>query len=313
MATKQTLVDNGNFIDIPELGLSIFKMSVNLVTIKPQSVIINTRDKDVYSLDSREFEGFPDGQTLGDTVIEYINNIAIGGSGGLTIGGSDSITTVSGQIDAVPVIGSKEIIFYGLPEPLTEEMVLNGSIQKIDADNIITDLDTSGLTISGNILTLPNIDDFVTGDKIAAALKSGLQGFDYLVNAWKVMIENPEWNHYTSVNNLVSNSGLAIGKYFVAFDCEAYRDFMIQLSGTESVGMEFKIYFTGDPTAAVPATDGTPGSTWKEKTTEVFGGAVTGLAVNEHEYINGKMPDRVMIEYSVQSVTNTVNIWIRKF
>jgi hypothetical protein len=76
MAQLATIVDDGNYIRIPEWGIDINKTTIREIRTKQYSAIVKTLDDNVYSLDSREFVGFPDGSTLASTLLDYANNLS---------------------------------------------------------------------------------------------------------------------------------------------------------------------------------------------------------------------------------------------
>ena len=128
------------------------------------------------------------------------------------------------------------------------------------------------------------------------------------------MIENPEWNHYTSVEHILDETNIAIAKYFTAFDVASYRNLAIQLRATDSTNLTIKIYGTLDDSATVPVTDGTPGETWVDMTLMLFGETVSSNDVSKLAFVDTSiMLDRYLLEYTTESATNSIDCWIRKY
>lgn len=238
--------------------------------------------------------------------------------GGSTGGGNNSWSTASGQFTATPTIGSNTITLEGLPFSLDDEHVILGSIKKIDSSGNVTNLDTNPSTVSGDIITLPDIDNFVSGDTVSVTLIAGDKAYDFNQDANKVIVENPYENSYNSVEHIVDLSNASVNNYFAAINVEPYRNMAIQFDITDATGSYFKIYATLDDSASVPATGGSAGVTWHDITADVFGEVQSDDGtygyLRDIAFIDTKfLPERYMIEYDVQNATNTVDVWIRKY
>ena len=102
--------------------------------------------------------------------------ISLGGGG--AGGGNNSWTTASSQFTATPTVGAKTITLAGLPFTLDDEHIVLGSIKKISSAGVVTILDTNPVTVSGNVITLTDIDDFVSGDQVSVTLVGPDKAYD---------------------------------------------------------------------------------------------------------------------------------------
>lgn len=172
----------------------------------------------------------------------------------------------------------------------------------------------SKASMSGNVITIADtFDDIGVDDILHIQVWMPPLGWDSSIGAFKQIVLNPEHAHYTDPLTLISTTNLAIGKYFKEFTADDFRNLALQINGQDDIGLEIKIYETLDELAAEPATNGTPGSSWIEKTTEIFGAALNGSPIKKLEYIKGQMPEKYLLEYSLQSAINTLDVLIRKF
>jgi len=127
-------------------------------------------------------------------------------------------------------------------------------------------------------------------------------------------LNDQEWAHYSDISKIVNVVDGVPETYFIEIDAESYRNLALQLSASDATGAEFKLYATLDSEATVPATGGTPGDTWVEITTDIFGAALSGISISELAFIDTNiMPDRYLLQYKIQNAVNKVGCWIRKY
>ncbi len=160
MAVKATIVDNGNFIQIPEWNLSINKGMIREIITKDHSSIVYTLDDEVYSLDSREFVGIPDGETLTGYMITYANDY--GGDGG---GGEQNVNADWDAVAGDALILNKPANLTDLDEHSVTEL---SDITDAGSGAIITTTERTKLdTISDNAEENVQSDwDATTGDAL---------------------------------------------------------------------------------------------------------------------------------------------------
>lgn len=140
---------------------------------------------------------------------------------------------------------------------------------------------------------------------------------DSTLNALKVVNENPEWIHYTSVEHIVdeTNESVANNYHSPEIFMEGYKNLEIQLTGsTGGSGVVFRIHGTLNPSAATPAAASAPSADWVDLGTAILGaGSVTldGGASGLY-YVNNRMIYKYIISYDIDNATNTTDIFIRR-
>ena len=142
----------------------------------------------------------------------------------------------------------KTITLSGLPFTLLVEHVVGGSIKKIDTNGDVTDLPLTNVTVAGDIITLGDIDDFVATDEVSVVLRATEKGYDFNSDVFKNNIENPDWNHYTDSEILVSASDIgAIDDTWIdqgaEIDCRTFNKLgvWVNLTVNDSTGNQIKI------------------------------------------------------------------------
>lgn len=168
--------------------------------------------------------------------------------GGTSSGANDTHTTASGQISAVANSGGKTITLSGLPFTLLAEHVTGGSIKKIDTNGDVTNLSLTNVTVSGDIITLGDIDDFVVTDEVSVVLRATEKGFDFNQDVFKFNRENTDPDHYTDPENLVSASDIGVVNdtwidQGAEIDCKTYKivPLWINLTANDSTGNQVKV------------------------------------------------------------------------
>lgn len=72
---------------------------------------------------------------------------------------------------ATPTVGDKTITIGQLPYTLEVKHVVGGGmIKRISSDGMVTSLSLAEVTVSGDVITLPQNDDFRTGDSVVVFL-----------------------------------------------------------------------------------------------------------------------------------------------
>jgi hypothetical protein len=122
----------------------------------------------------------------------------------------------------------------------------------------------------------------------------------------------------------VSDTNLAINTYFYELSQNSWRNFIAQIKATcSTTSSVLKVYVTLDPSAAIPATGGTPSVDWIDATTIIFGSSTvsvptTGTYQDLRNWAidTNKMQimyDRFLVSYQTLNATNFIQINIRKF
>lgn len=130
------------------------------------------------------------------------------GASASTGGGSSTYSTAQGDFTATVTDGTTNITITGLPFTLEEKHVVNGSIKKITSAGVVSTVDSGNISVSGGVITLSEADDFVSGDEVIVSVTGPDKAYDEALDANIVTVLNPEYAHYTSVEQLVDESNL---------------------------------------------------------------------------------------------------------
>jgi len=228
-----------------------------------------------------------------------INKILIGSDEGNYAPGDGTRTITLSALSFTPIIEQAAYIYNK-----TQDVLYYAPAERL-----------AKCTISGLVITIDSsFAVLATTDEIHIQFWLPERAYDVNQDVGKVNVENPEYDHYTSVEHIVDITNASIDTYFVGISSASFRNMAIQLGATDATGFEFKIYGTLDEDAAVPATSGTAGATWIEMTSTIFGGTVTGTSIAELAFVDTNlMPDRYLLEYTNQNAANTVDVWIRRY
>jgi len=145
-----------------------------------------------------------------DTIIIFTNipRPASSGAGGAG-GGSIVYTNMSGDFVATITNGTTNITITGLPFTLEAGHVVLGSIKKkVVTTNVITTLLPSTVSVSGGVITLGGVTNFATGDEVYISLIGPDKAYDISLDSQQVVVQNPDYGHYTGVETLISETNL---------------------------------------------------------------------------------------------------------
>jgi hypothetical protein len=98
-----------------------------------------------------------------------------------------------------------------------------GSVTLIDSSGNTKSLNISQLTVSGGVITLPKIDDFVTGDTVEVSLFAGDKAYDEAGDQALNFVTNQDSQNYTSPEHLIDESNLVAASYRYVIPGEGYR------------------------------------------------------------------------------------------
>ena len=251
--------------------------------------------------------------TAGDTFVIYTNIRTASGSSG------------SGVADGTLIgVDIGEYSFSAAGKTVTLTAIKNLGIGEILSitnleDNVkIFDNQVagSGGSISSNVITLDyDTTTMSDTDELQVLVHYNVE-LDYDSGTEKTTLFNTPPFHRQS-EHLVDEATLDIGKYFKSIEMDTFNtlDISIIAADAGSAAFNLKIYRTQDKDAVVPATGGTAGSTWHDITTDVFGGAIAGVAAIDESEVNVKgSPDRYLIEYEVTAeIADSFDVWYRKY
>jgi hypothetical protein len=184
----------------------------------------------------------------GKTTLVDSDGTEISIGGGSSGGGNNAYTTASGQYTATANVGTKTITITGLPFSLSLCSVADGGIKKIDASGNVSILDLTAISISGSVITLPNEDNFVTGDTVCVTLVGPDKAYDANQDVDKVNVENPLWDRYTDAESLVSASDIGATDdtwkdQGAEIDCRGYKTvgIWVNLTVNNSTGNQLQV------------------------------------------------------------------------
>jgi hypothetical protein len=243
-------------------------------------------------------------------------------SSGAAGGGSIVYTNAAGDFVATPTTGSKVITISGLTAFTLDYInLIGGSIKKIAAaggDPVNLYTGTTSIAISGNDITLADIDDFTAGDIVYVTLIGPDKNRDAALDSEKSVTQNPEWAHYIDPVHLVDDSNATVDQHYSApIIADGYRGIGFHFVGdSDTSGVTFKIFGTLNPAAATPADgDALPDLDWFDMTTAITGGATVVLDGGNAavHFAANQMPYKYIIQYEPDHATNETDIFIRKY
>lgn len=130
-------------------------------------------------------------------------------SGGGAGGGSIVYTNAADDFIATPTTGAKTITITGLPFTLEVKHVIAGSIKRVASDGTVTAVVLDAVQVAGGVITLPNETNFVAGDVVLVTLIGPDKAYDKALDVQKVVNQNPDYAHFTSVEPLVDEADIA--------------------------------------------------------------------------------------------------------
>jgi hypothetical protein len=149
-------------------------------------------------------------------------------------GGNNTYSnTDSDDFTATITAATKNITITGLSFTLEAIHVVAGSIKKIASDGDVTTLPLTNVQVSGGVITLGDADNFVSTDKVLVTLLGPDKGRDSSLDADKVLVQNPQYGHYTNVEPLISETNI-LG-YKATGDAGGDTDDIVDADGAFSV------------------------------------------------------------------------------
>lgn len=128
-------------------------------------------------------------------------------AGGSGVGGGESTySNLQGDFVATINNATKTITITGLSWTLTAESI--EKIRLIDTSDIGSTLNILDVAVVGGVITLANVDDFVTGDVVAVYLTGADKNRDAALDVKKVIDQAPDYAHFTDPQPLVADEDL---------------------------------------------------------------------------------------------------------
>lgn len=131
-----------------------------------------------------------------------------GGSSSSIGGGSTTYSNAIGDFTTSTAEGTTDVTFSGLPFTLDEVNLANSVFIKLSSDGTTQTLSVNGYSISGDIVTLQGVDDFVAGDEIVAFIIGPDKGYFKDIDANADFTVNGPQTVETSFVNLVTDQDL---------------------------------------------------------------------------------------------------------
>jgi len=258
-----TITDLGNDIQVQITGTTIpavtkytfnkismrVKQTNTLVYITNSDSFIQGKDNKVVELDYSEVTSpsYADNDALYAGLISMMGTTSLGGSSSGGGGGNNTWSTKSGDFIATPTVSTKTITVTGLPWTLEAGNV--SLIEKYDSSGNKETLDISPISVSGGVITLSDEDNFASGDSVEVTLIGPDKAYDKATDSQLSFRINPEYEHYTSVEHLVSEADLGITATADGTDTDTLTDADGGFS-VASVAVGFEAYSEEEDTAA---------------------------------------------------------------
>ena len=256
---------------------------------------------------------YADGATLFDALMTSIGSVSLGG-GGAGGGGNNTWSNTQGNFTATPTVGANTITITGLPFTLEDGHVALGSIKKISSAGAISNISLTALTVSGNVITITDADNFVSGDTVEVVLFGQDKSWDQALDSDIVTVLNQDSEKWTSPEHLVELS---------AQGADTLR-YVIPMEGYKQLSMHYKLSNSnaGDTiTMTLWATnnadaDDSADTDWVDVTATYLAGtlSVNNATAEEWEQINDIIPLKLMVKFVIVSAaaTNAVDVYIKK-
>lgn len=237
---------------------------------------------------------------------QYIGHelaVELNGAVNITLYGTNKdVADITSISDLVQMSDPLSQPFYYLTKPLPKYILFVGTADTI---NVIG----YDLTYSKDIADVGS----------AVPIYKNVIGFDRNQDVYKYNRENPEWNHYTSIEHIIDDINATLDQHYSPeIQMQAYRNLALQLTGNSSgSGVTFTIWATLNPDAVVPSDgDAAPSADWVDISTLILGAATITLngGASDLFFIDTEiMPDRFIIRYDCDNATNSTDIFIRKY
>ena len=277
----------------------------------PKSQIVNSAGEIIDFLSITSGDNTSSGIFILDpegNVIDF-STISAESTGG---GGSDVYDNIE-DFTATATIGTKDVILSGGPPFVLQPInVLAGRLIRYTSTGEKVSESFTGLTISGSTITFQGIDNFATGDTVLLEIKGPDKSRDVNQDVGKYNRENTEADSYAALEK-TSYSAINDRIYkTIKFD-DNFRKVDIAYALTDATGYDLKVFATWDYAATDPTDGADPSVAWRDVTTNVFGGAVTGVGTDTDYGTFVGMPYKVLLQTSLQNAAGTAALEWRKY
>ena len=155
-------------------------------------------------------------------------------------------SNATGDFIATITNATKNITITGLPFTLDVINLVGGNIFKI-SNGIVSVQPMTNISVSGGVITLGDALNFVTGDTVVVILRGPDKSYDKSLDVLKIINQNPDYGHYTSVETLVAES--AVKGSQASADAGGDTDTIVDADGAFSIAstaVGYKAYQTTD-------------------------------------------------------------------
>jgi hypothetical protein len=324
------IVDLGNDIQLT-YSVSGFVYTLNKLSLRVKQtdthVFITNAEGFTHSFDNQVFKllasevsspVYADNDALYAGLVAMISSVSLGGGGGGAGGGNNTWSNPQGDFTATANVGAKTITITGLGWTIEDINVASGVVKLIDSSGDVSTLDIENITVAANVITLGNIDDFVSGDTVVVTLVGPDKSYDNSLDSQIVSVLNPEYAHYTSPEHLIDVSAVGdavTSRYVIPWEAYKHGSIHYKLSTTNAGDtITMTVWATNNEDA-----DDSADTDWVDVSATILGAAsksANNATLEEIAFINENI---VALKLMVKTVTvsggtntNAADVYLKK-
>jgi len=278
-----------------------------------------TRDNHVLRLSYLEVSSpsYASNDLLYAGLIGMIATVSLGGGGGGAGGGNNTWSNPQGDFTATANAGGKTITIVGLDWTIEPMHVASGVVKLIDSSGDVSDLATTNVVVASNVITLGDIDDFVSGDTVVVTLVGPDKAYDNSLDAQIVSVLNPEYANYTTPEHLIDLSAQAAitARYEIPF--EGYKNLSLHYKLVNSNAgdtITMTMWATNNADA-----DDSADTDWIDVSTTMLGAASKSVNNASLEEIAFGSTNLIPLKFMIKIVTltggsntNAIDVYVKK-
>ena len=230
---------------------------------------------------------------------------SLGGGGGAG-GGAIVYTNAAEDFTATVNPGTSTITITGLPFTLEAKHVVAGSIKRILAAGTVSDVDLGVVEVAGGVITLDDAAVFATGTKLYMTLIGPDKHYDTDLDSDKNLVQNPNYAHYTDIENIISATNESTGAHRVEWQMDSYKYISLQIALTG--GVTGTVWATNDSNA-----DTTKDMDWVDVSSDVLGAAQVVDSKGIYFVDTPTMPLKYMLKYDCKDGINAIDVHLRRY
>lgn len=317
----QFTLANGNIFILNKLNLQI-KQDDTYVYLTDAGGFIDSALNKVVRLSALEVGAtvggsllYADNDALLTGILGSVSSLSLGG-GGAGGGGNNTWSNTQKNFTATPTVGANTITIAGLPFTLEDGQVALGSIKKIDSTGDVQNLQLTNVTVSGNVITLGDEDNFATGDTVEVVLFGEDKAYDQAIDGQLSYVLNQDSEKWTSPEHLVDLSAQAAATLRYVIPMEGYKDLSMhwKFSNSDAGDTVTMTLWATNNSAADDSAD----TDWVDVTSDFLSKTltVTNGTIEFAEVLKELFFMKVMVKLVIASTstadTNAVDIYIKK-